>query len=1065
MSERERKMPDSKRGLRIRIAQGLACLLLMFVLPLAAQENFGSVSGTVVDASGGVVPEAKISISSPNVPRPLETVSDSAGNFTFPQVPIGTYVATTSKTGFSTVRQGNLVVGLGSQIRYSPKLDVGQITQVVEVSESAVSLDVTSSRTATNITSSTFDELPKGRTFNSVLMIAPGVRTETKNGGVGVGGIQVDGASGSENSFIVDGIDVSDVRRGSLRQQAAIPLEFIQEVQVKSGGFEAEYGGATGGVVNVATKGGSNDFHGQAYIQFTNSGLNASDRGFWQRSVANAAVAEFIKPKEDDYSVLYPGGAVAGPMLKNRLFFFASLAPELEHTTRNIAYASGAKSFEQDQKRWYGLGRLDFAPTSKLQVNGSFIWSPTKIIGYLPNRDPRVAGPSQDLSIQGGYAPAKAATTSLVYSVTPKLAISVRYGYRYLNDKGGSGAVGGNYGLSTAPYITYLDSAIGIAGLPASLQQGTGYKNVNSTLANLKDITTRHNVYFDGTYTFGKHTFKAGYNLARLSNDTLNDYTNGQFNIFWNEAFSRGSFQNVKGAYGYYIWEDGVKNTGNVSSRNQGLYFQDAWRVNHKLTLNLGLRFEDEFLPPYKSEVNGKKVADPIAFNWGSKIAPRLGGAYDVRGDGKWKIYGSFGLFYDVLKYEIARGSFGSDYWVSHVYALDSLNLLSLGKATPGALGKEITSYDNRTLPINAQGQIEGIDPSIKPYSTNEFTVGMDHSFTARIVAGIRYTHRSLRKGIEDIGVLDKDGNEVYLIGNPGFGETRDSSSVYGQKTPNGQEYLVPKATRQYDGVEFRLQGQSKNFTYIGSYTWSRLYGNYSGASNSDESGRSDPGVSRAFDLPYYYFDATGSQKNVLGLLGTDRPHTFKFFGSYDAKWKAGVSTIGLNQIAYSGTPDSSTILYLSAPTFPYGRGDLGRTPVLTQTDLSISHTFKFSERLKAKFDFNVINLFNQGAVIARTTQMNRSGAVSDAANALPLAQFFKGYDPQKFLSPNGGVVNGFSTAPLNPIYGLPGASYRAGGGPDTTLDRFSSAFAATFPGFGAYQDFRTIRIGFKLIF
>ena len=103
--------------------------------------------------------------------------------------------------------------------------------------------------------------------------------------------------------------------------------------------------------------------------------------------------------------------------------------------------------------------------------------------------------------------------------------------------------------------------------------------------------------------------------------------------------------------------------------------------------------------------------------------------------------------------------------------------------------------------------------------------------------------------------------------------------------------------------------------------------GNSSGQANSDESGRSDPGVSRAFDLPYYYFDASGSQSNVLGRLGTDRPHTLKLFGSYDVESKIGKTTFGVSQMAWSGTPDSTSVIYISAPTFPYGRGDLGRTP------------------------------------------------------------------------------------------------------------------------------------------
>lgn len=231
------------------------------------------------------------------------------------------------------------------------------------------------------------------------------------------------------------------------------------------------------------------------------------------------------------------------------------------------------------------------------------------------------------------------------------------------------------------------------------------------------------------------------------------------------------------------------------------------------------------------------------------------------------------------------------------------------------------------------------MDPDIKPYTSREFSVNLEHQLSSRLVAGVRYAHKDLLKAIEDIGVLDAEENEVYLIGNPGFGWTRnDPLHIYDGKTPDGQEYLVPKAVRKYDAVEFRLQGQYREAQFIGSYTWSRLYGNYAGAANSDESGRSDPGVSRAFDLPYYYFDASGSQRNVLGRLGTDRPHTLKLFGSYSLASKLGTTSFGLNQIAYSGTPDSTTVIYLSAPTYPYGRGDMGRTPTVTQTDLMVKH-------------------------------------------------------------------------------------------------------------------------------
>ncbi len=140
------------------------------------------------------------------------------------------------------------------------------------------------------------------------------------------------------------------------------------------------------------------------------------------------------------------------------------------------------------------------------------------------------------------------------------------------------------------------------------------------------------------------------------------------------------------------------------------------------------------------------------------------------------------------------------------------------------------------------------------------------------------------------------------MIGNPGFGQTRDTSTVYGGQTPNGT-FLVPEAVRDYDAVEFRGQGQLGNFNFLASYTWSRLNGNYSGSANSDESGRQDPGVSRAFDLPYYYFDASGSQTPATGPLATDRPHALKVFAYYTIKSGLGNTNIGVNQVFLSGHP------------------------------------------------------------------------------------------------------------------------------------------------------------------
>ena len=294
-----------------------------------------------------------------------------------------------------------------------------------------------------------------------------------------------------------------------------------------------------------------------------------------------------------------------------------------------------------------------------------------------------------------------------------------------------------------------------------------------------------------------------------------------------------------------------------------------------------------------------------------------MGAAWDILGNGRWKLSSSWVRVNDVLKYELARGSFGGDYWHDHVYTLDSPDLSQLSLSNPGALGRKLIEIDNRTVPINAAGQLEGIDPDIKPMSHNNFDVTTEYLLAPLTTFTLRYTHKRLRYGIEDIGVLDEYESEVYTTGNPGYGLTSDSV-----RTPTGAS-VTPKAKRDYDGVEFRVAGRMTHFFYNASYTYSRLYGNWSGLASSDENGRSDPNVSRAFDLSPGNFDENGN--NVYGLLGTDRPHTLKLFGNYAIESKLGTTMLGLSQQAFSGTPISSEVTFIVP--------DLSTTVAVTWTD------------------------------------------------------------------------------------------------------------------------------------
>jgi hypothetical protein len=1032
-------------GRQVTLMLRVFLLSLMTVVTVFAQENTGSIQGAVKDTTGAAIAGARVTASSPALVRPLEVISDNEGAYRFPKLPVGQYTITVSQNGFKTSKNQDIYVVLGKELTLDVALNTGEVTESVTISASSEAIDITSSKSATNITEKFIDTTPKGRTFNSLLQAAPGVIYDTQAGsapsmsqtvgptgtagsrpGGGVGGYSASGASGSENQFIIDGVEVSNIRNAALGRESAIPFEFIREVQVKSGGFEAEYGGAVGAVVNVVTKSGTNEYHGEGALLFTGSKLNSNVRGSWILNPSNNAVADFFRQKEDDYNSFYTGFSLGGPIIKERLHFFSSYFPEFNRGERSINYEDGPQTSTSRVTRHYAINRLDYAPTQKIQFNTSYIWTPIRVKGLLRGADPRIGRPSNDLAALGGFTPSQAFTTSLTYTLTPSLIVSARYGYKYTNDKGNT------YGLPPNPWIRYETATSGDAyigpDVPDEFDGDDGFQNVSDPFLLAGDQLKRHNVYLDGTYirriSGQQHSFKGGFALNRISNLVRGDYPNGRFDIFWGDTFNRGSLAvNRRGTYGYYTWQDGIRYNNGANSRNMGFYAQDQWQIHRSVTLNLGMRLENEFLPPFtKTAANGAPIPNPIRFGWSDKIAPRLGFAWDVLGNAKWKLSASYGHYYDTLKYELARGAFGGDIWFSSVYELNDPNVNALNKANPGALGPLIINFNNRTIPINAQGELDGIDPSVHATYSRSFSVASEHQLWGNMVGSVRYTRNRLQYPIEDIGVFDDQESEVYVIGNPGYGLRSAITALNGQEiTLKPGQQLFPVAARNYDGMEFRLDGRLsgnrfRGLSYNLSYTYSRLWGNYAGLANSDEAGRSQPNVSRAFDLPYGNFDSQGN--NVYGFLNTDRPHAFKLFGNYELGWRGGATSFSGGQYIFSGTPRSTEVLAV-VPVFINGRNDMGRTPTFTQSDLLVAHTFKLSERTSLKLDANIINLFNQATPTTYTVRLNRNGNITVGAPGgdaiMTDQQFFNGFDAMSLINDPGAA-----NLARNPIYGLP---------------------------------------------
>jgi len=315
--------------------------------------------------------------------------------------------------------------------------------------------------------------------------------------------------------------------------------------------------------------------------------------------------------------------------------------------------------------------------------------------------------------------------------------------------------------------------------------------------------------------------------------------------------------------------------------------------------------------------------------------------------------------------------------------------------ADPNKLPGRLFELVNWRIPSNDPSQ-HLLDPNLQPMKQRMFDLGYDYSINPTLVASMRYTNRRLIRTIEDTGYIG-DAGETYLIANPGYGIVADPKNWLnwmGAGIPT-----TPKAIRDYDALEIRLDKRfSRNYNFAASYTLSRSWGNYSGLASSDENGRTSPNVNRYFDQPWVGINQLGEL--ATGRLATDRPHTFKFFGSYTYNNKLGATTLSPNIALFSGTPITTEANVISStPAFPFGRGDLGRTPFFSNWDINLLHDFipmKSHESIKVRFEFSVFNLFNQATITDRS-----KGLIHPSDGQIQFddyADVFKGFDTRALM-------------------------------------------------------------------
>ncbi|HHQ49350.1 MAG TPA: hypothetical protein ENK19_10780, partial [Acidobacteria bacterium] len=290
-----------------------ALVCLMATGTLLAQTSRGSIVGTVVDEGNQPLPGVTVVLSSPAMQGTRSDVTDADGKYRFNLLPPGTYKAVFSLPGYQKVEQENIVVGVAQTITVNPTLH-SAFKETVLVTSQAPVVDVTSTTVGANLSQQTIKDLPMGRTFSSLTFLAAGA----VDGGLG-GNPSIGGASSAENRYVVDDLDTTDPAYGT--SGTGISINFVQEMQVQTGGYEPEYGGALGGIINMITKSGSNEFHGEVFGYYTDDSFAIE-----AKRPVNVGVST------NGYTYYDVGFDLGGKIIRDKLWYFVAYNPNYRKT-------------------------------------------------------------------------------------------------------------------------------------------------------------------------------------------------------------------------------------------------------------------------------------------------------------------------------------------------------------------------------------------------------------------------------------------------------------------------------------------------------------------------------------------------------------------------------------------------------------------------------------------------------------------------------------------------------------------------------------------------------------
>jgi len=945
----------------MRKALLIVALLAISSTGIAAQDTTtGSIGGRILDSQGLPIPGVTVTVGSPQGSHTF--VTDSDGRFLAPALTPGVYTIRAELSGFRPLEQQNVQVRLGQQSSLALTMSVGALTEQVEVRAEVPIINTTSTSVGANLDAELLSRIPVGRRFSDTLYVSAGV---SSGGSVGQANPSISGGSGLENQYVVDGVDIKNPGYGGLGSYSIVfgslgtgtPFDFIQEVQVKTAGYEAEFGQSTGGVVNVVTKSGTNAFHGSAFGYFRPQDLESS---YTQLQTENGVVNQ-------RGTHLYDSGVtVGGPIAKDRLFFFGAIDPQWEQAT----FAAPAN---------FPLASLGAVPRDR------------RVINYAAKATWQIASGSRlDVSFfgdpsEGALGPQRSGTTG----VNDPLLRQDQAGFSSIEKYGGhnqsvrfNGAVNSRWLLEGG----YARAANDVVEAPFADQwqvtDRTVTPNVRTGGIGLYDQGNRgvnQQVVAKSTNIFsmaGQHQLRYGVQYQHVIYDNTIQRTGPTFILPDGTPSVTGAQISVlpDPTFGsvFRVTRANITNIRHTTQNYGNIFVQDSWRIGNRITVTPGVRYEQQTLV-------GSLTDFTLKNNW----APRLGIIVDPTGSGRSRVFANWGLFFSQIPNDLAARALSPDASVSRADYFDA----ALTRPIPEGVSAASVTNHYQLAGLSA----DTIDPNVKASYVNELLVGGEYQLLPGFSVGARYIRRRIPRVLEDVQPYPLVACDYgSLIGSAEL--TQACSVEYTLTNPSpstpvlgglGGAFEAP--IHHYDAVELTADKRfSKNWALQASYRWSRLWGTYEGFYR-DDNGQSDPGITSLFDFPTNdpSYTALGRQFGYRGdirYLGTagagplplDRPHQIKLFGNYT--FDMGLN-VGTGFVVTSGRPLTALAAnpsYASAGEIPESvrgagfqtaDGFMTRTPFLYDLSLHADYAFRFATQRRVVLIADVFNVLNSQRV------------------------------------------------------------------------------------------------------